>query len=184
MLGAFYDNVVPAVALHSNVDSLARSFRITIWGQCWELVRDNPRLPSRRVVTNHFQSEKFQDDELNRENMENGTSVYRYQRAVQLLSQHFPLNEFKAAEILRNYEGLDDNNIGLGNEKAVNQIADKFRSFSHGTGNDCRCSSGEYCLENQKCPVPIFTSDIRAGHGKTIGSKKSISCTKHECESN
>ena len=51
---------MPAVALHSNVDSLARSFRITIRGQCWELVRDNPRLPSRRVVTNHFQTDLLQ----------------------------------------------------------------------------------------------------------------------------
>jgi len=74
------------------------------------------------VVTNHFQAEEFKEDELNLENMANGTSVYRFDRTRELLSRHIPLSIDGAAKILRDYKGLNDINIGLGNEKAVNQF--------------------------------------------------------------
>jgi tetratricopeptide (TPR) repeat protein len=74
------------------------------------------------AVTNHFQAEAFQEDELNRENMANGTSVYRFHRTEQLLEKNRPLDVHKSATILRDYRGMDGENIGLGNEKAVNQF--------------------------------------------------------------
>ena len=74
------------------------------------------------VVTNHFLSEAFREDELNVENMANGTSVYRLKRTEELLGKNMPLDVKRAADILRDYKGLDDRDIGLGNEKAVNQF--------------------------------------------------------------
>lgn len=74
------------------------------------------------VVTNHFLAEAFGDDPLNLENMANGTSVYRHERTQELLDRQLPLDPSGAAVILRDYRGLSDKDIGLGNEKAVNQF--------------------------------------------------------------
>jgi hypothetical protein len=74
------------------------------------------------VVTNHFQSMAFWDEELNKENRANGTSVYRYERTTQLLDNKIPLDMDEAADILRDYKGMEDEDIGLGNEKAINQF--------------------------------------------------------------
>jgi hypothetical protein len=74
------------------------------------------------VVTNHFQSNTFLDDPLNRENMQNETSVYRYKRVEELLEENPPVDPAVAASILRDYKGLEGRDIGLGNEKAVNQF--------------------------------------------------------------
>jgi hypothetical protein len=74
------------------------------------------------VVTNHFLSAEFKEDELNRENMANGTSVYRYERTEELIKRNLPLDVTEAVAILRDYKGQKDRDIGLGNEKAVNQF--------------------------------------------------------------
>ena len=74
------------------------------------------------IVTNHFQSEPFLNDPLNVENIENETSVYRYDRVNELLSENPKLDSQIAASILRDYKGLKGKDIGLGNEKAVNQF--------------------------------------------------------------
>lgn len=74
------------------------------------------------IVTNHFQSQVFMDDPLNVENMENETSVYRYRRVKELLDENPAVSPEIAASILRDYKGLQGKDIGLGNEKAVNQF--------------------------------------------------------------
>jgi isopenicillin-N N-acyltransferase like protein len=74
------------------------------------------------VVTNHFQSDVFRSDPLNIENMENETSVYRHRRVEELLAENPQINPQNAAAILRDYKGLQGKDIGLGNEKAVNQF--------------------------------------------------------------
>ena len=71
---------------------------------------------------NHFQSEVFQNDKRNIENIRTSDSRYRQQRMDELILRNLPLNQEKAAEILRNKEGLSDANIGLGNEKSINQL--------------------------------------------------------------
>ena len=71
---------------------------------------------------NHYQSALFQNQELNREQMAGSASVYRYHRTQELLQRNYPLNPQKAAAILRDYKGLNDADIGVGNEKAVNQF--------------------------------------------------------------
>jgi isopenicillin-N N-acyltransferase like protein len=74
------------------------------------------------IVTNHFQSDEFLNDPLNVENMENETSVYRFRRVGELLDEHPAIDPATAALILRDYKGLQGKDIGLGNEKAVNQF--------------------------------------------------------------
>ncbi len=74
------------------------------------------------LCANHFQSEKFLHDPMNMENMKDNASVYRYQRVMQDLTANFPLNTVKTAEILRDQKGLDGRDIGMGNEKAINQL--------------------------------------------------------------
>lgn len=72
--------------------------------------------------TNHYQSEGFKNEELNREQMDNSASVYRYQRLQELVKQEYPLTPQKIAYILRDRRGLGGADIGQGNEKAINQL--------------------------------------------------------------
>lgn len=74
------------------------------------------------VCANHFQSETFRNDKRNLENIRTSDSPYRQQRMEELILRNLPLNPVKAAAILRNKEGLSDTNIGLGNEKSINQL--------------------------------------------------------------
>jgi hypothetical protein len=74
------------------------------------------------VCANHFQSEAFRNDERNLENIRTSDSPYRKQRMDELLAGNRPLNPEKAAAILRNKEGLAGKDIGLGNEKSINQM--------------------------------------------------------------
>jgi isopenicillin-N N-acyltransferase like protein len=74
------------------------------------------------ILTNHFQSEILKNDPLNRENLENETSLYRYRRVEELLSVARQSNPDDAAGILRDTKGIGGDDIGLGNEKAINQL--------------------------------------------------------------
>ena len=74
------------------------------------------------LCTNHFQSNGFWNSKPNIEQRENSASVYRYQRLAQLLQQNGKNTVQKTISILRDYKGLDNTDIGLGNEKAVNQF--------------------------------------------------------------
>lgn len=74
------------------------------------------------VCANHYQSEAFANDERNLENIQTSDSPYRQKRAEQLLAEKLPIDYTKAAEILRDTRGMDGQDIGLGNEKALNQL--------------------------------------------------------------
>lgn len=74
------------------------------------------------IVTNHFQSETFANDKRNLEGMAEGASVYRFQRMQELLGANPGMNPEKAAAILRDKKGVENSDIGLGNEKAVDQL--------------------------------------------------------------
>lgn len=74
------------------------------------------------VCTNHFQSQELGTTQLNRDHMKNSASLYRYQRVVELLEAKGKNTVEKTVSILRNQQGLGDNDIGLGNEKAINQL--------------------------------------------------------------
>lgn len=71
---------------------------------------------------NHYQSDLFKTQKLNMEQMAGSASVYRYKRTQELLQQSYPLTPQKVANILRDYKGLGGADIGVGNEKAVNQF--------------------------------------------------------------
>jgi hypothetical protein len=72
--------------------------------------------------TNHYQSKYLGSKELNQERMANGASVYRFKRLQQLLNENYPLTPEKVAKVLRDTKGMNGKDIGLGNEKAVNQF--------------------------------------------------------------
>ncbi len=74
------------------------------------------------IVTNHFQGNQLLHDPLNQEYMQEEVSTYRYARVEQLMDSLAPLNPKKIATILRDKEGLNGKDIGLGNEKAINQL--------------------------------------------------------------
>lgn len=74
------------------------------------------------IITNHFQSKELFPDPLNQEYVAEQVSTYRYQRVQQLMDSMAPLNPTKIAAILRDKEGVDNKDIGLGNEKAINQL--------------------------------------------------------------
>ncbi len=74
------------------------------------------------ICTNHYQSEGLKDQQLNREQMKESASVYRYRRTRELLQQAYPLTPQKVAAILRDTKGIGDKAIGIGNEKSINQM--------------------------------------------------------------
>jgi len=74
------------------------------------------------ICTNHYQSDVFANEKNNIENMETSDSPYRFERLKELLAEQGKMNEQKAASILRNYKGLDNADLGLANEMAINQF--------------------------------------------------------------
>ncbi|HAV53640.1 MAG TPA: acyl-CoA--6-aminopenicillanic acid acyl-transferase, partial [Aequorivita sp.] len=74
------------------------------------------------ICSNHFQSEAYKNDERNLKWIEESHSMYRFERMEELISEDKKLNVDDAVAILRNKKGLDDKEIGFGNEKALNQL--------------------------------------------------------------
>jgi len=78
--------------------------------------------PDRLICTNHYQSEAFSKDERNLENIRTSDSPYRFARLEELLNENLPIDAPKAASILRNHQGLQNGDLGLANEMAINQF--------------------------------------------------------------
>jgi isopenicillin-N N-acyltransferase-like protein len=74
------------------------------------------------VCANHYQGSAFIKDSVNINNMDQTDSKARFDRINQLMSRSYPINVQKAANILRNKEGLNDKFIGYGNSKSLNQL--------------------------------------------------------------
>jgi hypothetical protein len=62
------------------------------------------------------------DTELNKEHIRTSASMYRWKRVQELLSNSDKISVQKAVDVMRNQKGLNGANIGLGNEKAINQL--------------------------------------------------------------
>lgn len=77
---------------------------------------------SKLLCANHYQSAEFKNDKYNIENISNSDSGYRQRRLDELTDSLAPINPQKAADILRNRYGLNNRDIGLTNEKAINQF--------------------------------------------------------------
>lgn len=74
------------------------------------------------ICPNHYQGKDYTNDLANLNNQIESSSLYRNIRLKQLLSQSDTINYLQAASILRNQKGLNDKNIGLTNEKGLNQL--------------------------------------------------------------
>ena len=74
------------------------------------------------VCANHFQSEALKNEKLNVEHKQESHSLYRFQRLNQLLGQYPKISVSNAAAILRNRQGLNGKDIGMGNEKSLNHL--------------------------------------------------------------
>lgn len=74
------------------------------------------------VCTNHYQSKEFKDDDYNIENIKNSDSRYRLLRLNELIEARSPIDVNDAVDILRNRYGISGADIGLTNEKSINQF--------------------------------------------------------------
>jgi len=74
------------------------------------------------VCTNHFQSKGLANTKKNVEQIKESASDYRYKRMMELLSVNGKNTVQKTINILRDQKGLNNANIGMGNEKAINQL--------------------------------------------------------------
>jgi len=74
------------------------------------------------VSTNHFRSATFSADPKNVKDIKENASLYRYKKMLQDITEEEPLDIEGMAKILRDRSGLNHADIGMGNEKAVNQL--------------------------------------------------------------
>ncbi len=74
------------------------------------------------ISTNHFQTEQLSQNKDAIYQKENTASGYRYERLSELLTRNKKLTPAEVASILRDTKGKNGENIGLGNEKAINQL--------------------------------------------------------------
>ncbi|MFZ1731522.1 MAG: C45 family autoproteolytic acyltransferase/hydrolase [Bacteroidota bacterium] len=74
------------------------------------------------ICSNHFQSADFKKYETAADTGIANSSHYRYKRMQELLSRYPKMSALDVAEVLRDRLGLADRDIGMGNEKAVNQL--------------------------------------------------------------
>ncbi len=74
------------------------------------------------ICPNHYQGPDFMNDPANVSNQIESSSLYRSIRLKQLLNNYDTLNYLEAAAILRDQKGLNNKNIGMTNEKSLNQL--------------------------------------------------------------
>lgn len=73
------------------------------------------------VCANHFQSKGLGQTKPNLEQVSESASAYRYKRVMQLIDTNSNTVQ-KTVALLRDRNGLNNQNIGMGNEKAINQL--------------------------------------------------------------
>ncbi|CAN5381170.1 acyl-CoA--6-aminopenicillanic acid acyl-transferase [soil metagenome] len=74
------------------------------------------------VCTNHFQGVGLVDTKENIQQVKESASEYRYERLMELLNANGKNTVQKTVSILRDRQGLHGADIGMGNEKAINQM--------------------------------------------------------------
>ncbi len=74
------------------------------------------------TCTNHFQGDSLKQLASNKLQVAESASEYRYQRLTELMKRNGPNTVQNTVNILRDRQGLHDANIGMGNEKAINQF--------------------------------------------------------------
>lgn len=74
------------------------------------------------VCANHFQSEALKENKRNKEQIQNSHSQYRFDRMTEILGENPQISPQIAVDILRNKEGLDNQPLGYGSDKAINHL--------------------------------------------------------------
>lgn len=74
------------------------------------------------ICSNHFSSKLFENDYINNKNMIESSSLYRKFRMEQLLAGVKAFEPVDAAKVLRDQNGLNNRDLGLTNEKGINQL--------------------------------------------------------------
>lgn len=74
------------------------------------------------TCSNHYQGNLLANQLVNLQNMAESSSLYRKIRLKQLLSSENQIGINDAVQFLRDKNGINNKNIGLGNEKAMNQL--------------------------------------------------------------
>ena len=100
---------------------------------------------------NHFQSSMFAKDAVNRQNIMENASMYRFIRLGEDIRSEVPLTVEKAAAILRDQSGLKGRNIGMGNEKAMNQLIAHHSVIFKPRERLVWVSTGPWQLGSYKC---------------------------------
>ncbi|MFC7357934.1 C45 family autoproteolytic acyltransferase/hydrolase [Jejudonia soesokkakensis] len=74
------------------------------------------------ICSNHFQSDAYGNDRRNLKTIKESHTQYRFDRMNELLTEEAKINPTEAVAILRNRKGINDTELGFGNEKALNQL--------------------------------------------------------------
>ena len=74
------------------------------------------------ICTNHFQGNALRNSESNIRQMNESASSYRYRRLSELLDANGKNTVQKTVSILRDRGGVGNADIGLGNEKSIDQL--------------------------------------------------------------
>lgn len=74
------------------------------------------------TCANHFQGKQLSRLASNEQQMKESASPYRFERLNELLARNGANTVQKTVDILRDRAGVQDVNIGMGNEKAMNQL--------------------------------------------------------------
>ena len=85
-------------------------------------VYEVPNSDNQLICSNHFQSAAYANDKKNQNHIIESHSKYRYERMEELLEESEKITPTKVVDILRNRQGLEEDEIGYGNEKALNQM--------------------------------------------------------------
>ena len=74
------------------------------------------------ICSNHFQSDAYKEDENNTKHILESHSKYRFDKMSESFDQIKYISPKSAVTILRDKSGLNNQSIGYGNEKALNQL--------------------------------------------------------------
>ena len=74
------------------------------------------------VCANHFQGDGLINSKSNQQQIRESASDYRYKRVMELLDTNGTNTVSKTVALLRDTRGQHNTDIGLGNEKAINQL--------------------------------------------------------------
>lgn len=98
------------------------------------------------ICTNHYLSEEKRNTVENIEWKNTISSAYREERLKELLTNKNEINPTLAVEILRNIKGLGNEDIGIQNECAINQLAAHHGIVFKPQTLDFWVSANPYCM--------------------------------------